>query len=85
MGTVATLLDEHLSFRCTSVDRIAIRGYIAGLQYEGGVVKFLLNRGGTIPSPAPAPSPVGPVARPAPPPRARWFCPARGALPCFLL
>ena len=51
MGTVATLLDEHVSFRCTSVDRIGIRGYIPGLQYEGGVVKFLLNRGGTIPSP----------------------------------
>ena len=52
MGTVATLLDEHVSFRCTSVDRIGVRGYIKGLQYEGGVVKFLLNRGGTIPSPA---------------------------------
>ena len=52
MGTVATLLDEHVSFRCTSVDRIGVRGYIEGLQYEGGVVKFLLNRGGFIPSPA---------------------------------
>ena len=52
MGTVATLLDEHVSFRCASVDRIGIRGYIGGLQYEGGVVKFLLNRGGFIPSPA---------------------------------
>ena len=52
MGTVATLLDEHVSFRCTSVDRIGIRGYVPGLQYEGGVVKFLLNRGNFIPSPA---------------------------------
>jgi hypothetical protein len=53
MGTVARLLDEHVSFRCTSVDRIGIRGYVPGLQYEGGVVKFLLNRArGTIPSPA---------------------------------
>ena len=52
MGTVASLLDEHVSFRCTSVDRIAIRGYVPGLQYEGGVVKFLLNRGNFIPSPA---------------------------------
>jgi hypothetical protein len=52
MGTVARLLDEHVSFRCTSVDRIAVRGYIPGLQYEGGLLKFLLNRaGGTIPSP----------------------------------
>jgi hypothetical protein len=52
MGTVATLLAEHVSFRCTSVDRIGVRGYIRGLQYEGGVVKFLVNRGNTIPSPA---------------------------------
>ena len=52
MGTVARLLAEHVSFRCTSVDRIGIRGYIPGLQYEGGVVKFLVNRGNTIPSPA---------------------------------
>ncbi len=52
MGTVATLLDEHVSFRCTSVDRIGIRGYVPGLQYEGGMVKFLLNRGNFIPSPA---------------------------------
>ena len=52
MGTVATLLDEHVSFRCTSVDRIGVRGYIPGLQYEGGMIKFLLNRGGFVPSPA---------------------------------
>src|SRR5205823_5813951 len=52
MGTVARLLAEHVSFGCTSVDRIGVRGYIQGLQYEGGVVKFLLNRGNTIPSPA---------------------------------
>ncbi len=52
MGTVARLLAEHTSFRCTSVDRVGIRGYIPGLQYEGGVVKFLLNRGNRIPSPA---------------------------------
>ena len=43
MGTVARLLDEHVSFRCTSVDRIGIRGYVPGLQYEGGVVKFLVQ------------------------------------------
>ena len=54
MGTVARLLDEHVSFRCTSVDRIGVRGYIPGIQYEFGLVKFLLNRGGTIPSPGPA-------------------------------
>src|SRR6516164_4839745 len=52
MGTVTRLLDEHVSFRCSSVDRIGVRGYIPGIQYEFGLVKFLLSRGGTIPSPA---------------------------------
>ena len=52
MGTVARLLAENVSFRRASVDRIGIRGYVPGLQYEGGVVKFLLNRGYPIPSPA---------------------------------
>jgi len=42
MGTVARLLDEHVSFRCTSVDRIGVRGYIPGIHYECGLVKFLL-------------------------------------------
>jgi hypothetical protein len=51
MGTVATLLAEHVSFRCASVDRIGVRGYVPGLQYEGGLVKFLVNRGFTIPAP----------------------------------
>ena len=39
MGTVVRLLDEHIAFGCTSVDRIAIRGYVPGLRCEGGVVK----------------------------------------------
>lgn len=52
MGTVAKLLAENVSFRCTSVDRIGIRGYIPGLQYEGGVLRFLIERGYRIPSPA---------------------------------
>ena len=52
MGTISSLLAGHVSFRCTSVDRIGIRGYVPGLQYEGGLVKFLLNRGFSIPSPA---------------------------------
>lgn len=49
---MARLLDEHVSFRRTSVDRIGVRGDIPGIQYEFVVVKFLLNRSGTIPSPA---------------------------------
>jgi hypothetical protein len=51
MGTVNTLLAEHVNFRVTCVDRVGIAGYIRGLQYEGGVVKFILQRGFPIPSP----------------------------------
>jgi hypothetical protein len=52
MGTVARLLAEHVSFRCASVVRIAIRGYVPGSMYEGGMVKFLVQEGHNIPSPA---------------------------------
>jgi hypothetical protein len=45
MGTVASLLAEQVGFRCTSVDGVGIRGYVAALMYEGGVVKFLVERG----------------------------------------
>ena len=49
------LLAEHVSFRCTSVDRVGIRRFIRGLQYDGGVVKFLVSRGQ---SPDPVADPV---------------------------
>ncbi len=52
MGTVNSLLAEHVTFRLTSVDRVGVAGYIPGLAYEGGVVRFLLHRGYPIPSPA---------------------------------
>jgi len=32
MGAVARRLADNVSFRCTSVDRIGIRGYIPELQ-----------------------------------------------------
>jgi len=51
MGTVNTLLAEHVNFRVTCVDRVGVAGYIRALQYEGGVVKFILQRGFPIPSP----------------------------------
>jgi hypothetical protein len=57
MGTVASLLAEHVSFRVSSVDRIGIAGYVPELVHEGGVVRFLLDRASLIgdrhiPSPA---------------------------------
>ena len=45
MGTVDSLLAEHVNFRVTCVDRVGVAGYIRGLQFEGGVVKFILQRG----------------------------------------
>lgn len=57
MGTVASLLAEHVSLRVCSVDRIGVAGYMPKLMHEGGLVAFLLHRAslvGTrnIPSPA---------------------------------
>lgn len=52
MGTVDRLLADHVSFRLTGVDRIGVAGHIRGLAYEGGVIRFLLQRGYHIPSPA---------------------------------
>ncbi len=52
MGAVASLLADHVSFRVSSVDRIGLAGYIPGLAYEGGVLRFLISRGYPIPAPA---------------------------------
>jgi hypothetical protein len=52
VDAVSSLVAERVSFRVTSVDRVFVAGYIPGLQYEGGVVRFLLGRGYPIPSPA---------------------------------
>jgi hypothetical protein len=52
MGSVASLLAGHVSLRLCSVDRIFLQGYVPQLMTEGQVVRFLLNRGAKIPSPA---------------------------------
>jgi hypothetical protein len=57
MGTVASLLTNHVSLRIRSIDRIGIGGYIPALQHEGGLIQFLLHRASligrrNIPSPA---------------------------------
>jgi hypothetical protein len=51
MGTVERLLAEHVSFRLSGVDRVGVAGYIRGLAFPGGVIRFLLQRGYQIPSP----------------------------------
>jgi hypothetical protein len=57
MGTVASLLAQHITLRVRAVDRIGIAGYVPALQHEGGLVQFLLHRASligrrNIPSPA---------------------------------
>jgi len=52
MGSVVSLLAERVTLRVSSVDRVFLAGYVPQLQSEGLVVRFLLNRGYRIPSPA---------------------------------
>ena len=52
MATIASLLQERVTLQVNSVDRIFLAGYIPKLQSEGQVVRFLLDRGFPIPSPA---------------------------------
>ncbi len=52
MSSISTLLADHVSLRLSCVDRLICQGYIAGLQSEGMVVRFLQHRGYYIPSPS---------------------------------
>ena len=52
MATIASLLAERVTLRVRSVDRIFLHGYVARLQTQGLVVRFLLDQGFPIPSPA---------------------------------
>jgi hypothetical protein len=52
MATIASLLAEHVTLAVRSVDRIFVAGYVPRLQSEGLVVRFLLDRGFPVPSPA---------------------------------
>jgi hypothetical protein len=52
MATIASVLGERVSLRVNSVDRIFLAGYVPKLQSEGQLVRFLLDRGFPIPSPA---------------------------------
>ena len=52
MATIVSLLGERVSLQVNSVDRIFLAGYIPRLQSEGMLVRFLLDRGFQIPSPA---------------------------------
>lgn len=52
MATIASLLRDHVTLRVRSVDRLFLQGYVPRLMTEGMVVRFLLDQGNPIPSPA---------------------------------
>jgi hypothetical protein len=52
MATIAGLLEERVSLQVNSVHRIFLAGYISKLRSAGMLVRFLLDRGFQIPSPA---------------------------------
>ena len=51
MATIASLLRDHVTLRVRSVDRIFLQGYVPKLMTAHQVVRFLLDRGFSIPSP----------------------------------
>jgi hypothetical protein len=52
VATISSLLTDHVSLQVRSVDRLFVQGYVPRLQSEGLLVRFLLDRGFPIPSPA---------------------------------
>ena len=52
MATIRSLLRDRVSLRVRSVDRIYLQAYVPRLMSEGMLIRFLLDRGAVIPSPA---------------------------------
>ena len=52
MATVASLLRDRVTLHVRSVDRLFLQAYLPKLMSEGLLVRFLLDRGFRIPSPA---------------------------------
>ena len=52
MATMSSPLADHVSLQVRSVDRLFLQGYVPRLMTEGQVIRFLLDRGFPIPSPA---------------------------------
>jgi len=62
MTAIASVLADHVAFQLDSVDRLFVAGYVPQLQHEGGLIRFLLDRGFRIPVPGrarPQPRPAG--------------------------
>jgi hypothetical protein len=52
VATIASLLRERVTLRVRSVDRLFLQAYVPKLMTSFQVVRFLLDRGYPIPSPA---------------------------------
>jgi len=52
VATISSLLADHVNLQVRSVDRLFLQGYVPRLMTEGQVIRFLLDRGFPIPSPA---------------------------------
>ena len=52
MATISSLLADHVTLEVRSVDRLFFQAYVPRLMCEGQVIRFLLDRGFPIPSPA---------------------------------
>src|SRR3954451_2511900 len=49
---ISSLLRDHVTLQVRSVDRLFLQGYVPRLQTQGQVIRFLLDSGFPIPSPA---------------------------------
>jgi len=52
VATISSLLADHVTLQVWSVDRLFLQGYVPRLMTQGQVIRFLLDRGFPIPSPA---------------------------------
>jgi hypothetical protein len=52
VATISSLLAEHVTLQVRSVDRLFFQAYVPRLQTQFQVIRFLLDRGFPIPSPA---------------------------------
>jgi hypothetical protein len=52
VATISGLFGDHVTLEVRSVDRLFLGGYVPRLQTQGQVIRFLLDRGFPIPSPA---------------------------------
>lgn len=52
MATIRSLLSDRVTLQVRSVDRLFLQAYVPRLMSEGQLIRFLLDRGFRIPSPA---------------------------------